>query len=80
LGKKFRFEKKIKHLKGMDQSSKGKGYDGKSFKKTLKRMEKKASMEHQNPTLWVVVKRKGMKLESKSFGGKTNLNSSTKHV
>jgi hypothetical protein len=43
--KKSRFENKIKHLKGINQSSKGKGYDGKnflkkwkSFKKTLRRM------------------------------------------
>ncbi len=40
----------------------------KSLKKTLKRMEKKASIEHQNPTLWVVVKRKGTNLGFKSFG------------
>jgi hypothetical protein len=40
-------------LKGIDQSSKGKGYDGKAsknkcknFKKRLRRMEKRASMEH----------------------------------
>jgi hypothetical protein len=37
LGKKIRFEKKVKHLKGIDQSSKGKGYDGKNF---IKQMEK----------------------------------------
>jgi len=43
-----------------------------NLKKTLRRMEKKVSMEHQNPTLWVVVKRKGTKLGSKSFGRKTN--------
>ncbi len=77
---KFRFENKIKHLKGIDQSSEGKGYDGKKFKKTLRIMEKKASMEHQNPILWVIVKKRGIKLGSKSFGGKTNLNLSTKHV
>jgi hypothetical protein len=48
LENKFRFEKKVKHLKSIDQSSKGKGYDGKSFKKkwksfkkTLRKMEKK---------------------------------------
>jgi hypothetical protein len=42
---------------------------GKSFKKTLRRMEKKASMEHRNPTLRVVIKRRGTNLGSKSFGG-----------
>jgi hypothetical protein len=48
-------------LKSIDQSSNGKGYDGKnfqkkwkSFKKTLRIMEKKASMEHQSPSLWGV--------------------------
>jgi vancomycin resistance protein YoaR len=39
----------------------------KSFKKTLIFFEKKASMEHQNPTLWVVVKRRGINLGSKNF-------------
>jgi hypothetical protein len=33
LEKNSRFEKKAKHLKGIDQSSKGKGYDGKDFLK-----------------------------------------------
>ncbi len=85
--KKSRFEKKVKHLKGIDQSSNGKGYDGKpsknkwkSFKKRLKRMEKRASMEHQNPILWVVVKRRGINMGSKSFGGNFFLNSSTKRI
>jgi hypothetical protein len=48
-------------LKNIDQSSNGKGYDGKSFqqkwksfKKTLRIMEKKASMERQSPSLWGV--------------------------
>jgi hypothetical protein len=52
-------------LKGIDQSSKVKAMmtkalkkKRKNFKKTLIKMEKRASMEHQNPTLWVVVKRK----------------------
>ncbi len=56
--KKSRFEDKIKHLKGIDQSSKGKAMMSKtsknkwkSFKKTLRRTEKKASMEHQSPSL-----------------------------
>ncbi len=30
----------------------------KKFKKTLRRMEKRASMEHQSPSLWGVAKRK----------------------
>ncbi len=34
----------------------------KSFKKTLIKMEKRDSMEHQNPTRWVVVKRRGKAL------------------
>ncbi len=37
-------------------------------------MKKKASMEHQNPTLWVVVKKRGTNLGSKSFGGNCFLN------
>jgi len=52
----------------------------KSLKKTLKIIEKKASMEHQNRTLWVVVKRRGINLGSKSFGGKKILNSSTRRI
>jgi hypothetical protein len=44
-----------------------------SFQKTLRKMEKKVSMEHQNATLWVVNKRRGIKLGSKIFGRKTNL-------
>jgi hypothetical protein len=36
LGKKSKFGKKRKHLKGIDRSSKSKGYDGKSFKKNEK--------------------------------------------
>jgi hypothetical protein len=42
----------------------------KSFKKTLNVFEEKVSMEHQNPTLWAVIKRRGTNLGSKSFGGK----------
>jgi hypothetical protein len=61
----------------MEKTSKNKW---KRFKKTLRRMEKKALMEHQSPTLWVVIKRRGIKSGSKSFGGKTNLNSSTRGV
>jgi len=57
-------------LKGIDQNSKGKGNDGKNFKR---KMEKKVSMEHQNSTLWIVNKRRGIKLGSKIFGRKTNL-------
>ncbi len=48
----------------MTKASKNKWKD---FKKTLRRMEKRPSMEHQNPTLWVVVKRRGTNLGSKSF-------------
>ncbi len=54
----------------MEKTSKNKW---KNFQKTLRRMEKRASMEHQNATIWVVIKRKGIKLGSKSFGRKTNL-------
>jgi hypothetical protein len=38
FGKKSKFEKKRKRLKGIDQSSKGKGYDGKSFKKQVEKL------------------------------------------
>jgi hypothetical protein len=31
FGKKIKFEKKVKHLKGINQSSKGKGNDGKNI-------------------------------------------------
>jgi hypothetical protein len=31
--------KKTKHLKGIDQSSKGKGYDGKNFKKQVEKFQ-----------------------------------------
>jgi len=37
LGKKIRFENKVKHLKGIDQSLKGKVYDGKSFNKQVEK-------------------------------------------
>ncbi len=39
----------------MTKASKKKG---KKFKKTLRRMENKTSMEHQSPSLWGVAKRK----------------------
>ncbi len=61
----------------MEKASKNKW---KSLKKTLIIIEKKASMEHQNQTLWVVVKRRGINLGSKSFGGKKKLNSSTRRI
>jgi len=71
LEKKFRFEKKVKHLKGINQSSKGKGNDGKrfffkmeSFEKKLRKMEKKNSMEHQSSSLQGVAKRRH-KVENK---------------
>jgi len=53
LEKNYKFENKVKHLKGIDQSSKGKGYDGKNFKKQVEKLPKntkkngkKNSMEH----------------------------------
>jgi hypothetical protein len=53
LEKNYRFENKAKHLKGIDQSLKGKGYDGKNFKKQVEKLQentknngKKFSMEH----------------------------------
>jgi uncharacterized protein (UPF0335 family) len=54
LEKKSRFENKIKHLKSIDQSSKGKGYDGKSFKKKMEILQentKKNGKENFNGTL-----------------------------
>jgi hypothetical protein len=53
LEKNYRFENKTKHLKSIDQSSKGKGYDGKNFKKQMEKLQEntkkngnKFSMEH----------------------------------
>ncbi len=53
MQKNYRFENKAKHLKGIEQSSKGKGYDGKNFKKKVEKLQenikkngKKKSMEH----------------------------------
>jgi hypothetical protein len=37
LGKKSKFEKNVKHLKGIDQSSKNKGYNGITFKKKMEK-------------------------------------------
>jgi hypothetical protein len=40
LEKKSRFENKVKHLKGINESSKCKGYDGKNFKKQMEKLQK----------------------------------------
>jgi hypothetical protein len=45
----------------------------KSFKKTLRRVEKRASMEHQSPSLWDVAKRKH-KVEKKFWTENLSLN------
>jgi hypothetical protein len=64
---------KVKHLTCIDQSSKGKSYDEKSFKKTLRKMEKRVSMEHQSPWLWGVAKRKH-KVDKKFWKENLSLN------
>jgi hypothetical protein len=51
----------------------------KKLKKTLRRMEKKMSMEHQNPFLWVVTERRH-KIERKSWKENLNLNSCTTYI
>jgi hypothetical protein len=53
LLKKSRFETKVKHLKGIDQSSKGYNYDDKSFKKQMEKLQentKKNGKESFNGT------------------------------
>jgi hypothetical protein len=85
LEKQSRFEKKVKHLKGINlfkrlrlwwqKASKNKW---KGFKTTLRRVEKKTSMEHQNPYVWCVAKRIH-KLKG-SFGGEIWLWSHVQHT
>jgi hypothetical protein len=81
LENKFRFEKNVKHLKGIDQVQKAKDMmkktsknKWKSFKKTLRKMEKKTSMEHQSPSLSNVAKRRH-KVEKKFWKENLNLDS-----
>jgi hypothetical protein len=51
----------------------------KSFKKTIRRMEKGISVEHQNPYLWVVAKRRH-KVERKFWKENLSLNSCTTYI
>jgi hypothetical protein len=46
---------------------------------TLRKMEKKVSMEHQNPSLWVVIERRH-KIERKSWKENLNLNLCTTYI
>ncbi len=51
----------------------------KSPKKTLRRMEKGVSMEHQNPYLWAVAKRRH-KVERKFWRENLSSNSCTTYI
>jgi len=73
LEKNYRFENKVKHLKSIDQSSKGKGYDGKKIKKqveklqeTLKRMGKQIQW-NTKAQLYGLLSKRGHKLGVQKF-------------
>jgi hypothetical protein len=86
LEKQYIFEKKVNHLKGIDLFKRLKLWwqkvskkKWKGFKKTLRRVKKRTSIEHQNPYVWGVAKRIH-KVEKKFWKGNLSLNSCTMYI